>query len=54
MREGGLGTQVLVCTGDTDPMRRMRVKELNPDILLSKPVDSDVLWNLCDGRVRLG
>jgi DNA-binding response OmpR family regulator len=52
IREDSLpGRVVLVTTGVSDPARRMEVAKLDPDFLLQKPIDADILFRLCQGRV---
>src|SRR5687768_4681808 len=34
VKDAGLQTQVIVCTGTTDPVRLMKLRELGPDLTL--------------------
>jgi DNA-binding response OmpR family regulator len=52
VRDAGLRTHIAVYTGATDPMLLVRARALRPDLLLIKPVDADVLCNLCAGWAR--
>lgn len=48
LREKGLRTRVVVCSGSMDDERLRRVAALSPDALLTKPVTlSDVWSGLC-------
>jgi DNA-binding response OmpR family regulator len=52
LRDDSLSSRVIVVTtGVSDPLRRMEVAKLNPDFLLQKPIDPDILFRLCQGRV---
>src|SRR4051794_6968689 len=54
LREDAIPTcVVLVTTGVSDPIRRMEVAKHNPDFLLQKPIDPDILFRLCQGRVGI-
>ena len=48
IREGGLKTRVAVCTGAQDPASLTRVRSMNPNGLLRKPVDLAELERVCD------
>jgi DNA-binding response OmpR family regulator len=48
VKEAGLNTHVIVCTGVTDPLRLMKLREMKPDMTLIKPIDSDVVCRLCE------
>ncbi len=48
VKDAGLKSQVIVCTGTMDPIRLLRLRELEPDITLIKPVDPDVICRLCE------
>jgi CheY-like chemotaxis protein len=51
VREAGLRTHITVCTGDTDPIRLIQVRQLNPELLLIKPIDPEVVCHLCADAV---
>ena len=53
VREDDLPTRVVaVTTGLSDPGRLARVKGLNPDVLLSKPIDPSVLFRVCEAEME--
>ena len=53
VREDDLPTRVVaVTTGSNDPARLAVVKELNPDVLLSKPIDPSVLLRVCEAEME--
>jgi DNA-binding response OmpR family regulator len=54
VRRAGLATRVIVCSGTSDPARWDAVRGLHPDLTLTKPIDADVLLNLCENWSRLG
>ena len=53
VREDDLPTRVVaVTTGLSDLDRLAEVKELNPDVLLSKPIDPSVLFRVCEAEIE--
>src|SRR3954470_3877452 len=53
VRKDDLPTRVVaVTTGVSDPGRLAGVKELNPDVLLSKPIDPSVLVRVCEAEME--
>ena len=48
IRTDGLKTRVAVCTGAQDPVSLSRVRSMNPNGLLRKPVDLDELECVCN------
>jgi len=42
---------VAVTTGVDDPSRLAAVRELNPDVLLCKPIDLNVVFRMCESEV---
>ena len=53
VREDNLPTRVVaVTTGVSDPTRLVVVKGLNPDVLLSKPIDPGVLLRVCEAEME--
>jgi DNA-binding NtrC family response regulator len=55
VREMGLKSRVVVATGNMDSARLRTVADLGPDILLTKPVTVDDVWDgicrVCDNGV---
>jgi DNA-binding response OmpR family regulator len=53
VREDGLPTRVVaVTTGSNDAARLAVVKGLDPDVLLCKPIDPNVLIRLCEAEME--
>src|SRR4051812_7735781 len=48
VQDAGLKTRVIVCTGMMDPIRLMRLREMEPNVMLIKPIDADVVCRLCE------
>jgi two-component system KDP operon response regulator KdpE len=48
VKEAGLKTHIIVCTGIADPLRLMKLRDMKPDVTLIKPIDADVLCRLCE------
>jgi two-component system, OmpR family, response regulator len=48
VRALGLKTRVAVCTATSEPTRLGALRGWEPDALLIKPIDADVLCNLCE------
>jgi DNA-binding response OmpR family regulator len=48
VKEAGLKTHVVVCTGTADPLRLLHFREMKPDMTLIKPIDPDVVYRLCE------
>jgi CheY-like chemotaxis protein len=48
VRQAGLRTRVAVCTGAQDPASLNRVRSMNPNGLLRKPVDLAELERVCN------
>jgi DNA-binding NtrC family response regulator len=53
VQKAKLRTRVIVCTGDSDAERAIRLWGMRPDLLLFKPVDATVICNLCDNLERI-
>lgn len=52
VKDRGLRTRVIVCSGAADdPLRLIRLREMNPDLTLVKPIDPDIVVNLCERAV---
>jgi DNA-binding NarL/FixJ family response regulator len=51
VKDAGLKTRVIVCSGAADPLRLLRLRELKPDLTLVKPIDPNVICNLCESFV---
>jgi two-component system OmpR family response regulator len=52
IRADGLPTRVVaVTTGVSDPNRLAEVARLRPDVLLTKPIDPEILCRLCRAEV---
>jgi DNA-binding NarL/FixJ family response regulator len=50
VRDGGLKTRVAICTGSQDAARLSRLRSMNPNGILLKPVDLAELegvWKCC-------
>jgi CheY-like chemotaxis protein len=54
LREEGQATHVVVCTGVQDPGRLRDVQELNPDIVLEKPIDAMAIYWACESAAAKG
>jgi DNA-binding response OmpR family regulator len=52
VRSAGLATRVSVLTGLVDPRRLARARELDPDLVLIKPLEAAMLGNLLADRPR--
>ena len=53
VREEKLPTRVVaVATGSSDSSRRTEVLRLRPELLVSKPIDWEVLWRYCESEMR--
>jgi DNA-binding response OmpR family regulator len=48
MRVHDLPSQVVVTTAVSDPARLAKVHDLQPDFMLQKPIDWDVVCRLCE------
>ena len=48
VREEGLATKVVVCTGTVDPVRLAFVKGMDAVALFQKPIDFDELCRACE------
>ena len=46
VRARGRGTQVMVCSGVSDPGRLAEVKRLSPEVLMGKPIDLGTVYRL--------
>lgn len=51
VRENGSPVRVAVCTGLGDSERWSEVQMLQPDLLLQKPIDPEVVSRVCDDTV---
>jgi two-component system response regulator TctD len=52
VRASKLPTQVVaVTTGLSDGKRLARAESFHPDLLLTKPLDWDTLWNYCEAKL---
>lgn len=51
VRESGAPVRVAVCTGLADSPRWGEVQQLQPDLLLQKPIDPEVVSRVCDDAV---
>lgn len=51
VRAENIPSRIAVSTGTSDPTRLAAVKGMEPDILLFKPLDSDVLFRVCQSEV---
>jgi DNA-binding response OmpR family regulator len=54
VREQEWGTCVLVFTGDPDTRRMLHLRQWKPDLVLFKPLDPEVIRNLCQNYPKTG